>query len=123
MEMQGGFMIRHSRLTALGIVLCLLAALFSVEAKIAWFSPTGATRAEIRYDKATPAEPTKALAHRFAAPAPGTQDFAGTTTLILAALLTLMAGFSVAGLVPVRPQIYVSTAFSPALYFRPPPSA
>jgi hypothetical protein len=123
MEMQGGFMIRHSRLTALGIMLCLLAALFSVEAKIAWFSPTGATRAQIRYDKATPAEPTKALLQRSTVPAPPVHDYAGTTALIVAALLPLMAAFPVTRLVPVHPQASISRIFSSALFFRPPPFA
>src|SRR5580692_4213637 len=42
---------RHSpvrwQLKALGMLLCLLAALFAVEAKVAWFGPDGSPSAQI----------------------------------------------------------------------------
>ena len=115
-------MIRHSRLTALGILLCLLAALFSLEAKIAWFNPAGSASAQISYDKASPAEPLKAFPQGFTAPAPPAHDVAGTTALIAAALfLTVTAVFAVTP-APTRPPLSISPGFSSSLFYRPPPA-
>ena len=114
-------MIRHSRLTALGILLCLLAALFAVEAKIAWFSPARSSTAQISYDKARPAEPPKALPERFTSPSPLPHDFAQPATLVAAALLLAITATSVVRLAPVRPQVSASPGFSASLFFRPPP--
>ena len=114
-------MIRHSRLTALGIMLCLLAALFALEAKIAWFSPAGSTSAQISSDKARPAEPPKALPLRFVSPAPLAHDFAGTATLFAVTLLASVIAAMVVRQIPPRPQVAASPGFSPSLFFRPPP--
>lgn len=121
MDMRGGFMIRHSRLTALGIVLCLLAALFSLEAKIAWFSPSGTASAQISYDKASPAEPTKALPLSVVSPEPPAHDLAGTAALVATALLLAMASVLVVRLAPARQKVHVHPGFSSALLYRPPP--
>jgi hypothetical protein len=120
-DVQGGFVIRHSRLTALGIMLCLLAALFALEAKIAWFSPAGSTSAQISSDKARPAEPPKALPLRFVSPAPLAHDFAGTATLFAVTLLASVIAAMVVRQIPPRPQVAASPGFSPSLFFRPPP--
>ena len=119
--MRGALLIRHSRLTALGILLCLLAALFAVEAKIAWFSPAGSSSAQISYAKARPAEPPRALPERFTSPVALPLDFAGTATLVAAAMLLAVASTAVVRLAPVRPQVSASPGFSPSLFFRPPP--
>jgi hypothetical protein len=105
----------------LGILLCLLAALFAVEAKIAWFSPAGSSTAQISSDKARPAEPPKALPERFILPAPVPHHFAPTATLVAAALLLAITATSVVRLAPVRPQVSASPGLSAALFFRPPP--
>src|SRR5438045_7704027 len=120
--MQGGILIRHSRLTTLGILLCLLAALFAVEAKIAWFSPAGSSTAQISYAKARPAEPPKAFPEHLTSPAPLPPEFAQAATLVAAALLLAIAATSVVRLAPVRPQVSASPGFSAALFFRPPPA-
>src|SRR5271169_2844938 len=103
--MQGGFLNRHSRLTALGIMLCLLAALFAVEAKIAWFSPAGSAGAQISFAKARPAEPPKMPAQHFASPTPPVHDFDGTAILVAAIFLIAAASTLVVRLVPARPQV------------------
>jgi len=113
--------IRHSRLTALGILLCLLAALFSLEAKIAWFSPAGSARAQISYDKARPAEPPKALPQRLVSPAALARDFAGTATRLVAVLLADVTAAMVVKQGPARPPVSASPGFSPSLFYRPPP--
>jgi hypothetical protein len=120
-HMQGGFLIRHSRLTALGIMLCLLAALFAVEAKIAWFSPAGSASAQISFAKARPAEPPKTLPQRLVSPAPA-YDFAGAATLVVLALLLVTTTWFVAAMVPTEPQVSASFNYCASLFFRPPPA-
>lgn len=116
-------MIRHSRLTALGIMLCLLAALFAVEAKIAWFSPAGSASAQISFAKARPAEVPKVLSQGFESPVPPAHDFSRTAMLLAFAWLLLAsasAGFY--RVVPARPQVCASPGFTASLFFRPPPA-
>ncbi len=110
-------MVRHSRLTALGIMLCLLAALFAVEAKIAWFSPAGSATAQISYAKARPAESPKALSQRLTSPG---LDFVGTATVLAAALLPAMTTMVVRR-TPEHLQTGVSPGFRSSLFYRPPP--
>lgn len=119
--MQGGFLIRHSRLTALGIMLCVLAALFAVEAKIAWFSPAGSATAQISFDKARPAEPPKAYPHGMTSTTPPAHDLAATATFVAASIL--LAAIAAVMLLPARPrtQLALSPGFSASLLFRPPP--
>ena len=114
-------MIRHSRLTALGILLSLLVALFAVEAKIAWFSPAGSANAQISSAKASPAEPSKGLFLRAAWPAPPARDFTETATLAAAVFLLAVASTLVVRFASPRLRVSASPAFSASLYFRPPP--
>ena len=116
--MQGGFLIRHSRLTALGIVLCVLAALFALEAKIAWFSPAGTATAQISYNKAQPAEPSRLLPGAVPAAA---FDPAEMTGLVLAALHLPIAILGVVSLLAVNTRLCPAPPFF-ALFFRPPPA-
>jgi hypothetical protein len=124
LNMQGGFLIRHSRLTALGIMLCLLVALFAVEAKIGWFSPAGSASAQISFVKARPAELPRMLSQGFESPAPPAHDFAGTAMLLVVAWLLLLAPSSVGfyRVFTARPQVCVSPGFTASLFFRPPPA-
>jgi hypothetical protein len=118
--MQGGFLIRHSRLTALGIMLCVLVALFAVEAKIAWFSPEGSASAQIGFAKARPAEQPKALAQRCHSQTPAASDFAATPVLF-AATLQLTSTILIVRPLPTRWHVSASPGFAAALFFRPPP--
>ena len=120
-NMQGGFLIRHSRLTALGILLCVLAALFAVEAKIAWFSPEGSASAQISFAKARPAEQPEALTQRFHSQTPPANDFAVTLALFAATLLLATPTILVVRPQAARWQVSASPGFSNALFFRPPP--
>ena len=123
LNMQGGFLIRHSRLTALGVMLCLLVALFAVEAKIAWFSPAGSANAQISFAKARPAEPPRMLSQGFVSPASPAHDFAGSAMLLaVACLLLASATLGFYRVVPARPQVCVSPGFTASLFFRPPPA-
>jgi hypothetical protein len=106
----------------MGIMLCLLAALFAVEAKIAWYSPAGSAGAQISFAKARPAETPKMLPQRFVSPAPPARDFAGSTILLV---LTLLVGLATLGwnrVIPARSQVCACPEFTPSLFFRPPPA-
>lgn len=120
--MQGWFESRHLRLTTVGIVLCLLAALFAVEAKIAWFSPAGSGCAQMSAAKARPAEQPKLLPVRLTWPDAAPQDFAFYPAIFINLfLLCALAAVVLAGR-PEAPAADASPAFAAALFFRPPPS-
>src|ERR1700693_272133 len=50
------------QLTVLGMLLCLLAALFAIEAKVAWFGPYGSPTAQISSAKLQPPDAPKIAA-------------------------------------------------------------
>ena len=114
-------MIRHSRLTALGIIICLLAALFAVEAKIAWFSPAGSAGAQFSASKACPAEQPKMLPARLAWPESPSHEFSAVLALLVAFLLALLSPAGTMGLFPDRAKPAGLSGFDAALFFRPPP--
>lgn len=104
-------------------MLCLLVALFAVEAKIGWFSPAGSGSAQISFAKARPAETFKMLSQRFESPAPPAHDFAGSAMILAAAwLLLASATVGLYRVVPARPQVSASPGFTASLFFRPPPA-
>ena len=61
---------RHWRISALGALLCVLAAVFAVEAKVAWYSPNGRVRVELSSTKLQAADATRQIDQTLAAPAP-----------------------------------------------------
>src|ERR1700739_3463214 len=111
---------RHKTL-ALG--LCLLAVLFALEAKTAWYGPTHGPSGDIQSQKALPADSPAEVSH-------------GVSTLPTAAFpLALIFIASVAAIAWTHADflrgvdvdfnhIPVSAApyFSPGLFFRPPPA-
>ena len=115
-------MIRHSRLTAFGIALCLLAALFAVEAKIAWYSPAGSVNTQISSAKLQPADASKIFAHAAVTQVPPTPDFHENVAAVTLALLCLAATSVAARAVPNRLQVFAAPGFSVFLFFRPPPT-
>lgn len=111
------------RLFAIGAALCLLAALFAFEAKLAWFSPAGTSCKQISATKLQPADAPKLIAQALA-----TRQAAHH----FPAEPRLLAG--VAFLVAQIPQSFnevdhkgfkplFSLAFSPHLFRRPPPKS
>ncbi|HEY1896649.1 MAG TPA: hypothetical protein VGG62_10275 [Terracidiphilus sp.] len=103
-------------------MLCLLVALFAVEAKIAWFSPAGSASAQISFAKARPAETPKMLSQGFVSPATPAHDFAGIAMLFAIAWLLASATIGIRRVVAARPQVCVSPGFTASLFFRPPPA-
>jgi hypothetical protein len=104
------------------MMLCLLAALFALEAKIAWFSPAGSADAQISYAKARPAEPPKILPQDFASPAPPADSFIAIATLLAVAHLMAPNAVARVNVVRIRPVVFRPDIFPAALFFRPPPS-
>lgn len=115
-------MTRHSRLTALGVVLCLLVTLFALEAKIAWFSPAGSAGAQISAAKARPAEQPKSLPVRLTWHDGHAHDFSVIPTLLASFLLLFVTAIVVDASAPNQIQATISSGFDPTRFFRPPPS-
>lgn len=118
--MQGKSLIDRWRLTAIGAVLCLLAAVFSFEAKIAWYGTTAAD-AHVSATKLQPSEAPNLVAQVLASPAHPMQP---ASQFALLAVFTLLA----ARLAPLRRadservRAATSAGFFPFRFSRPPPT-
>lgn len=108
------------RLTILGIVLCLLAALFAIESKLAWYEPVGSPTFQISASKLQAAEAPRLVAQALASslPAPHLQEVPGILAIILVICVTRGAPLPQKA-ATARP---ISFSFSPHLFFRPPPA-
>jgi hypothetical protein len=111
------------RLFAVGASLCLLAALFAFEAKVAWFSPAGTPCAQISAAKLRAADAPKLIAEVLAAPH-AWPHFPAEVSLLLAVVFFVniaaqfFCGTDHEGFKPLS-----SVAFSPHLFRRPPPQS
>jgi hypothetical protein len=114
--------IRHSRLTALGIVLCLLAALFAVEAKIAWYCPAGTASSQISAAKLQLVDASKQILHGAPMQAPPAFDFTDNAAVVALALLCIATMSLMARTAPRRLHVAASPGFQISLFFRPPPT-
>jgi hypothetical protein len=109
---------RHWRLTALGAVLCLLAAIFAIEAKIGWYSPDGSVRVEFSSTKLQAADAPKLIAQALA-PTGTLPHVIAEATLLLAISALMLVAF-----IPRRqPALHLRARapFFPPQFFRPPP--
>ncbi|MGA7257148.1 MAG: hypothetical protein WCF17_03555 [Terracidiphilus sp.] len=109
---------RHWRISALGALLCVLAAVFAVEAKVAWYSPNGRVRVELSSTKLQAADATRQIDQTLAAPAP-VPHFPVELLLFLSFAAVVPILF-IPRLAPVPPAP-AWTSFSPPHFFRPPP--
>jgi hypothetical protein len=109
---------RHWRISALGVLLCLLAAVFAVEAKVGWYSPNGHIRVELSATKLQAADAPRHVGEALTAPAPVPHP-----------PMELLLFLSVAVIVSIRfiPRLTENAlppawpSFSPPHFFRPPP--
>lgn len=109
---------RHWRITALGAVLCLLAAAFALEAKLGWYSPDGNIRVQLSSTKLQAADGSRQIEQALAAPSPELH-FPAELPLILA-----FAALAAIFFVPRRAEVIPAPAwfsFFPPLFLRPPP--
>lgn len=113
-------MIRDYRLKALGVMLCLLATLFAVEAKMASYNAAGVSASEISAGKLQPTEGTKAL------PLAVSSSVLIDTSIddamqMVGGVLSLLTATALFGILPKRVSVSASPSFSASLFFRPPP--
>lgn len=107
----------------LALGLCLLAVLFALEAKTAWYGPTNGLCADIQSQKARPAKLPAVVSHGVSALPPATLPLALILLASLAGIARTVADF-LPGIgidfncIPVSAACY----FSPGLFFRPPPA-
>lgn len=103
----------------LGMALCLLAALFAIEAKIAWFAPAGSPMVQVSAAKLQPADAARILAQALSAPsAPALRDVVEIQVVTLLSVTV--------SLIPVQvsnaAELFAKPVSSPFLFFRPPPA-
>jgi hypothetical protein len=115
-----GFTMRRWQSSVLGLMLCLLAALFAFEAKIACYSPEGSPGIQISALKLQQTDASRLVAEVFTArpTLPGSSINALIMTMVLAISF-------VQAMRPVPKPAFVgpfSPGFFPNLFFRPPPS-
>ena len=106
----------------LALGLCLLAALFALEAKIAWYGPANGPGIDIRSQKALRADLLSVVSHESPSQPPHTFPLALLLLTSIGAVAWIGTDFLPGIDVDVN-HVPVSSAsyFSPALFFRPPP--
>ena len=117
------FASQQMRRNTLALGLCLLAVLFALEAKTAWYGPENGPSSDVQSQKALPADLPALVSHGISTLPPVTLPLA----LIFAASVAVIAWTNAHPLpgadvdfnhIPVSAAPY----FSPSLFFRPPPA-
>ena len=118
--MRGRHWTRQWPVTAFGVVLCLLAAVFAIEAKVAWFSPDGSPPAQISASKLQPADAPRLIAQALDSPEAVPNILPESSLIVALALAVALLAFVPAA---KRDRLEPSTSpgFSPPHFFRPPP--
>lgn len=111
---------RRNHLTVLGILLCLLAAVFAVEAKLGWYSPDSAARVEFSSTKLRADDPPQAIMQVVSTPAP-TPDFFPQVILLFAFALVAVTATSLSNPTEGQVDLAISPGTFPPLFLRPPP--
>jgi hypothetical protein len=113
----------HVRRNTLALGLCLLAVLFALEAKTAWYGPTNRPSGDIQSQKARPADLPAVVSHGVSSLPPVTFPLALIFLAPVAAIAWTNAVF-LPGVDVDYKHIPVSAAsyFSSSLFFRPPPA-
>jgi hypothetical protein len=108
--------------SALAAGLCLLAVLFAVEAKTAWYGPANGPGVHIQSQKALPADLPVVVSHGVST---HTSQFLFTLLLVASVAAIARPGADFLGRIDLDfNYISVSSApyFSHGLFFRPPPA-
>jgi len=111
------FRIKRSRLAAVGLLFCVLAALFAVEAKLAWYGPDPGPSTQISASKLQPAEAPRIIAE--------TLSFSANVLpipFISLIVVVLAVNILFARCAEADAGRQVPVGFSPQVFFRPPPS-
>lgn len=113
----------HLRRNTLALGLCLLAVLFALEAKTAWYGPANGPSGDIQSQKARPADLPAVVSHGVSALSsvtfPLALVFLASVTAITRRNVNFLSGVDARfNHIPVSAAPY----FSPSLFFRPPPA-
>jgi len=111
-----------ARRSPLALGLCLLAILFALEAKTAWYGPAAGPGSDIRAAKALPVGSPELVEHGLPAPDPAHPhaSFAALPDSVLTPFL--WAGVpAISEILRGQRPIFSPAHLSPALFFRPPP--
>jgi hypothetical protein len=101
------------------MILCLLAAVFAIEAKLAWYVPDGGITAPISASKLQAADAPRRVAQAIASSLP-VLHVPEISVMLLAALAIGAERFTPP--VETQPVKLLSSQLSPHLFFRPPPA-
>lgn len=110
---------RRNRFATLGILLCLLAAVFAVEAKLAWYSPNTTARVELSASKLAGDDAPRLVGNLVSAQAP-VPGLVPQALLFATFVLVAIAVFAI-GPSPTPLENCVHFGFIPPQYLRPPP--
>ena len=111
------------RRTTLALGLCLLAVLFALEAKTAWYGPAKGPGSDVQSQKARPADLPAVVSHGFST-LPAVTLPLPLIFLAFAAVIAWTNAHFLPGAAVDFNRVPVSAApyFSPGLFFRPPPA-
>lgn len=118
--MQGSTTARRNWLAAFGILFCMLAAVFAVEAKLGWYSPNTTARVELSASKLPGDDaPRFVVGNLVSTPAP-VPGLVPQAVLFVAAVLAPTVVFI--GKPPAAPRHdFASSSIFPPQFLRPPP--
>lgn len=121
-RMLGSF-VPSSRLrrAPLAIGLCVLAVLFALEAKTAWYGPFAVPGGAIRAAKALPVGLPELVDHGVPAPDPAHPGVAFATLPAGATVWLPRAKGPALDETPRSHLLFFAACFSPSIFFRPPP--
>lgn len=111
------------RRAPLALGLCLLAFLFAIEAKTAWYGPAAGFGGNVRAAKAQPATSPQVVEHGVPAPDPAHPNAAfALLPQIATAMLTALLARGLGDVLPHQHLRFLAAGFSFANLFRPPPT-
>jgi hypothetical protein len=114
---RGSFRFRRNRLAVLGLLFCALAALFAVEAKLAWYGPDPGPVSQISSSKLQATDAPRVIAEAISVSTPVVHV---APIVLVVALPAFCAFFAMSAEADSTRQVFVG--FSPQVFFRPPPS-
>jgi hypothetical protein len=114
--------VRALRCSVFAFALCILAVLFAVEAKLAWYSPAGTSVSDISAAKARPFEYPKVLSQSFIAPDSAHAQLAFAHFAAFTATTAINSNETASVPNFISKKFFTASNFSPHLFYRPPPA-
>ena len=107
--------------TALGLMLCVLAALFAIEAKMAWYLPTSTPTTQISATKLQQADAPLLVAHALSSSDNFVSHLNEVAKVLSLRVIVEEPGFRWRTAETHLDRV-IPSSFTPQLFFRPPPS-